>query len=183
MLRKFAITLFFCLAVVCQSAFAQTQAPLSKQQQQKNSETEVKFPSLKKQADEMIKAFETNDFDKFADFIYPKVVEAVGGKDKFVAGLKAATEQFKTSGVEPLDYVVKNPTQIVDYNKRLYSILPTEATLKVQNRTAKVFGGLLGVSDDKGDNWKFVRIESRESLKRLFPDVADGLILPAIEIK
>ncbi|HXG85591.1 MAG TPA: hypothetical protein VNI84_16325 [Pyrinomonadaceae bacterium] len=181
MFGKILIASFFCLIIVCHTTFGQTHT--TRAAPNKANEISVKFPNLKKQADEMAKAITTNDFDKFADFMYPKVIEMVGGREKFITGLKAAMEQVKSSGIESSDYVVENPTQKINFEKHIFSILPTETTIKTRNETINMVGGLIGISQDNGKNWTFIRIQSKEVLKRLFPKVADKLKIPVIGIK
>jgi hypothetical protein len=180
MLRKILITSFFCLIVVCHTTFGQTQP--TKAEPNKANEINVKFPNLKKQADEMANAITTNDFETFTDFMYPKVIQMVGGREKFITGLKAAMGQFESAGIESSDYLVENPTQTINFEKQIFSILPTKTTIKTRNGTVNMLGGLLGISQDNGKNWTFIRIQSKEALKRLFPKVADKLKVPAIGI-
>jgi len=44
-------------------------------------------------------------------------------------------------------------------------------------------GSILAVSEDKGNNWKFVRVKTKESIRPLFPNAVDKLTFPETTIK
>ena len=146
-------------------------------------ETKTDYPNLKTQADAMGRAFSTNDFDKFADFMYPKLVEMSGGRDKFIASLSASMKQAKSTGFELVGYEVGEPTQITEIDNQIFSVLPTKTTMKFPQKTMTDQGSILAVSEDKGNNWKFVRVKTKESIRPLFPNAVDKLTFPETTIK
>lgn len=146
-------------------------------------ETKTDYPNLKTQADAMGKAFSTNDFDKFTDFMYPKLIEMAGGRDKFIASLSASIKQAKSTGFELVGYEVGEPTQITEIDNQLFSVLPTKTTMKFPQKTMTDQGSILAISEDKGNNWKFVRVKTKESVRPLFPNAIDKLNFPETTIK
>lgn len=181
MLKKFLVFSLFSLLMLSCLAFGQTSGTAAKFQEK--NEIIAKFPSLKKQSDEMAKAFSTNDFDKFADFMYPKIVEMLGSKEKFVSFTSSAMKDAEAAGVKLSDYVIENPTQVIETDKQVFAVLPTITTLKTPNGTIRQQRSLLAISEDKGSNWKFISVKSKESLKLFFPKIVDKLIIPEISIK
>ncbi|MDQ3129717.1 MAG: hypothetical protein M3Q99_03015 [Acidobacteriota bacterium] len=142
------------------------------------------YPNLKTQADEMGAAFKGNDYDKFADFMYPKIVEMNGGKAKFIAKLNVSMQQMKEeNGVEIVDYEVGEPSQAIEIDKQVFSVLPTKTTMKIPDKTVVEQGSVLAVSEDRGNNWKFIRVESKEKIRSSFPNVVDKLTFPETSIK
>ncbi len=179
--RKFIIALFVCLVCAAQTNFAQMQP--AKAETEKSNEIIEKYPNLKVQADEMVNAIVGNEYDKFADAMHPKIIKMVGGKAKFVTATKNQMAQYKKSGLEITDYTVENPTQLLKSGTELYVVLPTLSVIKAPKKSVNMAGALLGISEDNGSNWKFIRIDSKASVQRLFPNIANKLEIPAIGIK
>jgi len=141
------------------------------------------YPNLKPQADEMGKAFLTNDFDKFADFMYPKLIEMTGGREKFVLSLSSLSKQFESSGLEMISYEVGEPRQTIEIDNQVFAVLPTKTVMKISQREIIDEGSLIAASEDKGGNWKFVRAKTKEAMKTLFPKVVDKLTFSESVIK
>lgn len=193
-MRKILNLTVFSILVFAQLACGQVQPNNTEQKTSANtiepkatldtSETKIGYPNLKSQADEMSVAFKRNDYDKFADFMYPKIVEMNGGKAKFVIKLDASMQRMKEeNGVELVDYEVGEPSQSIEIDKQVFSVLPTKTTMKIPDKTVVEQGSVLAVSEDKGNNWKFVRVESKEKIRTLFPNVIDKLTFPETSIK
>jgi len=199
-MRKALYTTICCILIFAQIACEQTQpnnVDLKTQPRAVEPETSAKieeikdntketktdYPNLKTQADAMGRAFSTNDFDKFADFMYPKLVEMSGGRDKFIASLSASMKQAKSTGFELVGYEVGEPTQTTEIDNQIFSVLPTKTTMKFPQKTMTDQGSILAVSEDKGNNWKFVRVKTKESIRPLFPNAVDKLTFPETTIK
>jgi hypothetical protein len=146
-------------------------------------ETKTVYPSLKEQADAMGTAFTANDFDKFTGFMYPKLVEAAGGRDKFITTLDGTMRQMKSAGGELVGYEIGEPGAPIEIDNRLFSVVPTEITMKLRGKPMSEKGSILAVSEDKGSNWKFVRVKSKESIRPLFPKAVDKLTFPETIVK
>ncbi|HLM01659.1 MAG TPA: hypothetical protein VK400_11440 [Pyrinomonadaceae bacterium] len=180
MLKAIFITSFFGLLIFCQAAFGQAQqqdanvksSPSSPPQRQESAD---KYPALTKQADEMVKAAVKNDFAKFAGYLHPKVIEKAGGKEKFVAALKQITREMEAAGVSLVAYSVEKPAQVIEVDKLIFAVMPTRASVKTPEGVQVENGNLLAVSADNGSSWKFVRVDNKESIKSIFPDIADKL--------
>jgi hypothetical protein len=178
MLKVIFITSFFGLLFFCQAAHGQNTevktSPSPPQQQQQQDLTD-KYPSLTKQADEMVKAAVKNDFAKFAGYMHPKVIERTGGKEKFIGALKQITGELESAGVSVVTYSVEKPAQIIEADKQIFAVLPTRASVKTPEGVQTENGNLIAVSADGGSNWKFVRVDNRQNIKSMFPDIADKL--------
>ncbi len=170
-----------------QSAHTKTAEPKSQVKTEEiktdTEQTKTDYPNLKTQADEMGAAFSANDFDKFADFMHPKLVKMAGGRNKFISSLSTSMEQMKSTGFELISYEMGEPTQTIEVDNQIFSVVPTNTTMKLPKRTVTEQGSILAVSEDKGINWKFVRVNSKESLRRLFPNAIDKLTFPEKTIK
>ncbi len=56
-------------------------------------------------------------------------------------------------------------------------------TMKLRGKPMSEKGSILAVSEDKGSNWKFVRVKSKESIRPLFPKAVDKLTFPETIVK
>ena len=115
--------------------------------------------------------------------MHPKLVKMAGGKNKFISSLDASMEQMKSAGFELISYEMGEPIQTIEVDNQIFSVVPTETVMKLPKKTVTEQGSILAVSEDKGANWKFVRVTSKESLKRLFPNAIDQLTFPEKTIK
>lgn len=138
-------------------------------------EIKTLYPSLKTQADEMGKAFLAKDFDKFTDFMYLKLIEAAGGREKFISTFNSSMQQIGSTGLEVISYEVGEPSQAIEIDNQVFAVLPTKTVMKISQRMATDEGSIIAVSDDKGSNWKFVRAKTKEAIRPLFPKVIDKL--------
>lgn len=141
-------------------------------------EAKADYPNLKTQADRMGAAFSANDFDEFTDYMYPKLIEAAGGRDKFISTLNASMDQAKSTGFELGGYEIGEPTPAIEIDNQIFSVLPTKTTMKFPSKTVTEQGSILAVSEDKGESWKFVRVKSKENIRPLFPKAIDKLTFP-----
>ncbi|NJM52141.1 MAG: hypothetical protein HC846_01365 [Blastocatellia bacterium] len=151
-------------------------------QAKKTSKVIPNYPSLQIQADKMISAIVANDFETFTDFMFPKLIEMLGGRDKFIEFTKKELDKTTTAGVSILDYQVKKPIQILRVKKQIFAVLPTDLKMKVSDTKVFMQGSMVAISDDNGKNWTFIRVETKESVRFLIPNVIDKLRIPKQKI-
>jgi len=133
------------------------------------------YPNLKPQANAMRKAFLAEDFGRYTDFMYSTNVEVVGGREKFISGLSSDISSLRSNGVELASYEIGEPLQRIEMDGKVFVVLPYETKIKSPQRIITEEGNILGVSEDKGKNWKFIRATSKERLRFLFPKLVDEL--------
>src|SRR5260221_6208895 len=75
--------------------------------------TSENYPSLATQAKEMNDAFARKDYERFADFTYPKVIELAGGRDQMLKGIPQQLKEMEAEGVVILSSTTGSPTQFV----------------------------------------------------------------------
>lgn len=200
-MKKILSSAAFCIVLLAQIACdrapskpeevkPQTTKTSEPKTQAKTEETKIgadeiknAYPTLKAQADAMGAAFSSKDYDRFTDFMYPKLVEMSGGREKFVSTLNSSLNQAGSTGFELISYEVGEPSQALEIDNQVFAVLPTKTTMKFPQRTAIDEGSIIAVSDDKGRNWKFVRVKSKESIRPLFPKAIDKLTFPEHSVK
>lgn len=115
------------------------------------------------------------------DLTYPKAVEAAGGRDKMVAALARGMKEMETDGVVVLSSTAEAPTQIVHVSGSIYAVLPTTLKVKAQDGIFQTESSMIGISTDSGATWTFIDAGGKDQsqLRKMLPDVADKLNLPA----
>lgn len=147
-------------------------------QTNKKSVKALNFPSLQKQADEMANAFKNEDYQLFSYYMYPAVLGKLGGKEKFIEFTKTSMDELKSQGLVIEDYSILKVTQILHEPKHIFGVLQTQMKAKMNDKPVTSIGSIVGVSVDKGKNWKFIRVESKEILKSFFPRLVNKLKIP-----
>jgi hypothetical protein len=139
------------------------------------------YPSLVAQAQEVNDAFRRRDFARMVDLTYPKVIEVAGGRDKMIASLAKEMKEMEAEGVFVLSSTAGAPTQIAHASGSIYAVLPTTLKVKAQDGVFQTESSMIGISSDGGATWTFIDAggKDRNELKKLLPDAADGLNLPA----
>jgi hypothetical protein len=133
------------------------------------------------QAEAMKKAVLDGDYAKVADRTHPKVVEAMGGKDKVIAASKAIFDQMKSQGIEIKSYTVGKPGDPVVDGKTAYVILPTRMELTAPKVKVVSESYLLGMTTDGGKSWSFADgtgLSKGPAREALLPELPKALKLP-----
>lgn len=134
--------------------------------------------NAQRQAEQIADFFIKGEYDKFFDVTHPKIVEKTGGREKMTAQIKESIEEMKSQGVEFVSMTVDKPTQIETVGKETFAILPAKLTLRAPAGDSVQESFLLGVSEDNGQNWKFVNGSTKAQLKTLFPAAVEKLRIP-----
>ena len=137
---------------------------------------EQALANLKTQAGQMCAAVTTKDISALADFTHPKVVEAVGGRQKFIDAVNAVGASGMTiQSVEISSY----PTEWKDAGSDFYAVLGKVTKITAPNgQKMKMTGSLLAISSDRGKTWKFVEGTERGKIVSMFPKLPADLTLP-----
>jgi hypothetical protein len=165
-----------------QSACAKT-APshLNAPSPQSTSTVSNQYPNAKAQANQLNDAILSGDYEKAADLTYPKLIQLIGGRAKYLALLKGGMNETQSDQFRIIFTVSDDPTDIIEVGSDVYAILPTTMKIKVAEGILVGQSSLIGVSHDRGKHWTFVdggKGFSHEQLKTLFPAVANRLKIP-----
>jgi RNA polymerase sigma factor (sigma-70 family) len=109
-----------------------------------------------KTAEEIGQADVKGDCAKLVDLTYTKVVEATGGREKWIAVLQESRKHLATLGVVPRSIKVGEPGDFLTEGENTFVVVPT--TIEMTAPRGKLVGKsyLLGISSDKGKTWRFV---------------------------
>jgi hypothetical protein len=139
------------------------------------------YPDAKTQANQLNDAVLSGDYEKAADLTYPKLIQLIGGRAKYLAVLKGGMNETQSDRFRIISTVSDDPTDIIEVGSDVYAILPTTIKIKVAEGILVGQSSLIGVSTDRGEHWTFVDAGkgfSHEQLRTLFPAVADRLKIP-----
>jgi hypothetical protein len=126
-------------------------------------------------ADAMLKG----DLETFANYTNPKLIELMGGRQKFIDAIKQGNAEMKAQKSAITGFSTRAPEGVVKGGNDLYAVVPM--TLTVTQRDAKVSheGYLVAVSSDGGAKWTFITGDERAKLKEILPNLPEDLKLPA----
>ena len=151
------------------------------QSPQSNSTAQKSYPNAKIQANQLNDAVLAADYAKAADLTYPKLIQLIGGRAKYLSLLKSGMNETQSESFRIISTVSDDPTEVIELGSYVYAVLPTTMKIKVAEGVLVGQSSLIGVSNDRGEHWTFVdaaRGFSHEQMKTLFPDVAWRLKVP-----
>ncbi|ACU03305.1 hypothetical protein Phep_1087 [Pedobacter heparinus DSM 2366] len=132
---------------------------------------------VRKSAIIMSNAMIKNDLETLADYTHPKILAAMGGKDKMIARTKASIAEMKTGGVTFRGASIGKIGRFYTSGKDLYCLIPHEILMNTEGGYLSSTSSVLGISHDKGKTWKFVSAGNigKKRLKTIFTTLPDGL--------
>jgi hypothetical protein len=128
-------------------------------------------------ADAMLKG----DFEAFANFTHPKLIEMFGGRQKFIDTIKKGDAEMKAQKTSITSFTVRAPDGTTKGGADLFAVVPTTLAMTIRDSKIKQDGYLIAVSSDNGAHWTFVTGDGieRAKLKEILPNLPDELKLPA----
>jgi hypothetical protein len=139
------------------------------------------YSNLKNQAEETASAFLHKDFKTVVDLTYRRTVILMGGREKMASTMSRDVEQAESHGITFVSVAVGEPQDFQSVGRNLYAVVPTRVKLKVAEGVLLGEAFLIGVSEDGGNEWKFVDgvgTLDRGKLRSILPAAADKLRLP-----
>jgi hypothetical protein len=155
----------------------------SQQNDSDEAPSSVAVKNLRAQATQINEAFWNKDYGKLADFTHPSIFEAIGGRERYIEGVKSVREDLEQSGVRLKQLNLGEPSKLVFSAGDVYAIVPSEARLlELDGGSFTSFGAMIAVSPDRGENWKFIDAAKingdRQKVKMLLPNFPDRLDVP-----
>ncbi len=137
--------------------------------------------ALKKQGSAHLQAACKLDAEKFIETVHPAAIKKVGGRKKMLEILRDVHKKLAEIGWKDVKSVVGTPKQITVTKGEVFGILPFTMTYKLRDKFYKGQLYKLGVSENNGKTWKFVRIpatDARKQLEELFPKLPKDFSIP-----
>lgn len=138
-----------------------------------NSFAQTENKKLNQQLQEMKGYFLAEDYQSFANYTYPKILEMMGGKANMVNATKQAMEQMKSQGFEVIELSFKDASKSLKHEGELqYSIIQT-LTMETPNGKVASEYSLIAISGDDGQNWTFMDTSNKPkaTMLKYFPNL------------
>lgn len=135
---------------------------------------------IKHTAEQLGDATVRKDYNAIADYTYPKFIEAVGGRDSLLAGIKHGFESLKSqrSNLSIESVTIGEPGDEVLIHSVLYSVVPEKLVFKINGLRYGAVSSLIAVSSDGGRTWTFLDTAGLDDLTKMFPDIKKLTIPP-----
>lgn len=138
--------------------------------------------NLNKQKEIMTDAWNSGDYEVFADYIFPPMAEKLGGKKAIVAQSKMLIDQMKELNVEFSNQKMGEPSEIVDEEYGLAAFVPSSMTIKMDGENFATKGFMVAVSTNNGGQWFFINgdVLPESVIEKMFPALCDEVAIPEV---
>ena len=132
------------------------------------------------QARRVGEALLAGDWNSFADYTHPKVLEKMGGRAKMKATIKAGLEDMKQQGIGFHAVRIGRPDRLFRAKGDLFTIVPQRVVMSTRKAKLRQDGFLLGISSDNGISWTFIdgAGTKKMDIREIVPHIPDNLKLP-----
>ena len=96
-----------------------------------NATEETKFKNLKVQAGQLADAILGADYGRAADLTFPKLIELMGGRQRFISALETGMKELQSEQFRITSITVGEPRGVVEAESQIYAIVPTTMRMKV----------------------------------------------------
>jgi hypothetical protein len=140
------------------------------------AEAEVIHTQAQACADAMLK----ENYEKFADLTYPKVIELMGGRAKLIELVRQGQADMRARNTALTEFTCRPPAEAVAGGPERFAVVPFTMRMTVGKSKIRRDGYLLAISGDGGKNWTFLSgtPELKAQLKELTPNAPAALKLP-----
>jgi hypothetical protein len=129
--------------------------------------------------EKLTKTFMVNDYSYAFEVMYAPIVEALGGKEKFLAAVPVLKEQMRQQQIGMISWKPQKPYTYLKGNGRWYAVISYVSEMTMAGQKLKVSGFQLGIKNE-GSEWQFVSGDKLTSaiLDTFFPDFPKDFELP-----
>ena len=135
--------------------------------------------NLNSQLNLMKKYFLSENYNEFSNYVYPRVYEMAGGKENMIQTTKSTVNKMKNDGFKFINMNYSSPSKFIKKGKELQITLTQE--LLMETPKGKILGSysLIGVSIDKGKNWKFIDTSGKDkkTMLKYFPNLSSEIVI------
>ncbi|WP_157579348.1 hypothetical protein [Polaribacter vadi] len=123
--------------------------------------------------------FLTGDFENYANYTYPKIIEMMGGKSNMIKVTKQGMTKMKNNGFTFTDLNFKNPSEFLKKENELQCTLTQIIVMETPRGKIESEYTLIGISSDEGQNWTFIDTsgKDKETMLKHFPNLHNEIII------
>lgn len=114
------------------------------------------------------------DWPAVLDHIYPKYMDAYGGKDGLLRKYKSQWEFMNSHGNEfsIKKITIGDPGNEIKIGTMLYSFVPETRVFRLNSTNYQMLDYLIGISSDGGEHWTFLVGQKSNVIRALLPDIS-----------
>ena len=126
----------------------------------------------------------SGDFKTVLDMTYPKVLEAMGGKDAALKEIEGAMKAIKGQGITFSVKGVETPT-VMKGGKDFYSVTAYALLMSANGKKISLGSAVIGISSDEGKTWKFINLDDKgeKGVREMLPQLPADMKIPKQEQK
>ncbi|MES2765904.1 MAG: hypothetical protein V4642_08555 [Bacteroidota bacterium] len=145
-----------------------------------SSEPVTPAQAITSAAENLNRAVLNNDYDTFAKYTHPKIVEALGGEAKFKELTEQGAKRMQSDSAKFISISNGTPGKIITVNGELQTTIPQTVEVKIPTGKVKSKTTLIAVSKDDGKNWLFVNTANTDlkRLQKILPTLSNDLVIP-----
>ncbi len=142
-----------------------------------NINTVIKTEALK-----MARALSAMDFETYATFMYPSLVNDKQSKEKMKQGMDSVNKYREQFGVKVKQVLIGNPSKVLMHKKIMQCTLPQTLTVEALMGSLETETTLIGLSQD-GKKWYFVdaMLYKQKDAKDKLPELSPDLVIPPMK--
>lgn len=183
-MKRVLLPVFFCILITGQIASGQDKTSVPETKSAKAAPVKLSaddYPSLISRAKDLNAAMISGDYEKVADYTYPKILAMAGGREPLVAFMKKQLGQMQSEGFGLISNDITGVDQIEKVGTEIFAVLRTKMIMKVPQSKAFNHTSLIGISGDQGKTWTFISAIDQARFSSIFPEAAAKINILAQE--
>ncbi len=130
----------------------------------------------------MARALAAMDFETYATFMYPALVNDKQSKEKIKQGLDSMNKYREQFGIKVKQVLIGNPSKVVTHKNIMQCTLPQTLSVEAMMGSIETETTLVGLSND-GKKWYFVdaMLFKQKDAKEKLPELSPALVIPAMK--
>ncbi len=169
------IYLFIIGLLAFQSVYGQNKISESTSYESSFQQPDWRNVNLVTQAKVFFEAYDSCDYAKVVELSHPNIYKEKGSEN-FFEDVRVVIESGFIN-YEQLPSTIETPSEIFEIDKILFSVVPYKLSAigKVKKDKLVALGSLVGISEDGGKSWKFVK---GVAFNEAFPNAIGMFLIP-----
>ena len=128
------------------------------------------------EAQKMANSLVSADYETFTNYIYPPLLQLMGGKENTIEVLKKGLP----NGIKIVTVEIYDCSETINTKYEIQCTLKERITMKVTGGKLISLSTLIGISGDKGISWHFIDANNKglDFYRNQFSNLSDKLTIP-----
>ena len=135
--------------------------------------------NLNTQLEEMKEYLLQGDYKNYTNYVYPKLIEMVGGKDNMRIATESGINSMKAGGLSIIDLRFKNPNKFLKKGNELQCSLTQVTVMQTPDGKIEEEYAIIAISNDNGKNWTFINTDGKdkETVLKAFSNLHHDIVI------